>query len=223
QHHSNDTIEALNQKKNNTCGTVKQCGSIKEARDMGAGNSIVLPSKNKEESKHIVKNLPTSEDQENLHPSTIKDNIYESIEKRALMADNSNVNLEKVQIFTDSKGKLAVTDVCPTVDAIRALFEQLVDPMLQAKPSTSDDPPSSQQRRVAKHVHSVVLLHNYYHRKQHLKLAFMAFKEFCKLAVDLSPTLLTYMKFTQKPDQTNLVDMEQQLSITKKRLISRGE
>ncbi|CAI8606962.1 unnamed protein product [Vicia faba] len=70
--------------------------------DIGASNSIVFPSKNEEESKHIVKNLPTG-----------------------------------------------------------------------------DHHPLSQQQRVAKHVHSVVLRYNYYHRKQHPELGFVAFKEFC--------------------------------------------
>ncbi|CAI8606076.1 unnamed protein product [Vicia faba] len=70
---------------------------------------------------------------------------------------------------------------------------------------TGDDPPLSQQQRVAKHVHSAVLRYNYYHKKQHPELAFVAFEEFCKLAVDLSPTLLAYLKFTQKPDQRTLL------------------
>ncbi|KAL5071791.1 hypothetical protein RYX36_022678 [Vicia faba] len=63
-------------------------------------------------------------------------------------------------------------------DAVREFLEQLVDPMLQEKASTSDDPPLSQQQRVAKQVHSIVLLYNYYHKKQHPELALVAFKEF---------------------------------------------
>ncbi|KAL5082619.1 hypothetical protein RYX36_011040 [Vicia faba] len=243
-----DIIEALNQKETNGFCSNTPCGTVKKEQDMDMSNSLVFQSKIKEEcQQHVANTLQVSEDKKienpskqhhsngcndpsevekvvstrmHITPSRIKDNISESIEKCTLIADNSNTDLEKVQIFTDSKGKMAVTDVCPTVDAVRAFLEQLVDPMLQEKPSTGDDPPPSQQQRVAKQVHSVVLLYNYYHRKQHPELAFVAFKEFCKLVVDLSPALLTYMKFTQKPDQTDLVDVEQQLSITEKVIMS---
>jgi len=67
-------------------------------------------------------------------------------------------------------------------------------------------------------VHAVVLLYNYYHRKQNPELEFVAFSEFCKLIVDLRPALLPYMKFTQKP--VDLVDVEQQLSLTEKAIVS---
>ncbi|XP_058748888.1 uncharacterized protein LOC131621861 isoform X2 [Vicia villosa] len=243
-----DTIEALNQKETNGVCSDTRCATVKKGQDMDMSNSLVFRSKIKEECQpHIANTLQVSEDQKIDNPSTqhhsnecndprevekvvstrmhitssrTKDNISESIEKCTLIADNSNTDLEKVQISIDSKGKMDVTDVCPTVDAVRAFLEQLVDPMLLAKPSTRDDPPLSQQQRVAKQVHSVVLLYNYYHRKQHPEQAFVAFKEFCKLAVDLSPALLTYMKFTQKPDETDLVDVEQQLSLTEKVIMS---
>ena len=73
QHHSNNTIESLNQKENNGCSTIKRCGSVKEAKDMDVDNSIVFPSKNKEESKNIVKALHASdiEDQKVLNPSVL--------------------------------------------------------------------------------------------------------------------------------------------------------
>ncbi|KAL5053434.1 hypothetical protein RYX36_034116 [Vicia faba] len=73
QHHSNNTIESLNQKENNGCSTIKRRGSIKEAKDMDVDNSIVFPSKDKEESKNIVKALHASdiEDQKVLNPSML--------------------------------------------------------------------------------------------------------------------------------------------------------
>ncbi|XP_050884095.1 uncharacterized protein LOC127087266 isoform X3 [Lathyrus oleraceus] len=243
-----DTIEALNQKETNGFCSNTRCGTVKKDQDMDMNNSLRFHSKIEEEcQQHIGNTLQVSEDKKIENPSTqhhsnecthpsevekfvstrlritqtgIKDNISESIEKCTLIANNSDADLEKVQICIDSKGKMAVTDACPTVDAVRAFLEHLVDPMLQAKPSTRDDPPLSQQQRVAKQVHSVVLLYNYYHRKQHPELAFVAFKEFCKLAVDLSPALLTYMKFTQKPNETDLVDVEQQLSLTERVIMS---
>lgn len=48
----------------------------------------------------------------------------------------------------------------------------------------------------------------------------MAFREFCKLIVDMRPALLPYMKFTAKPNETDLVDVEEQLSLTEKAITS---
>jgi hypothetical protein len=47
---------------------------------------------------------------------------------------------------------MAVSEMCSTVDAIRAFLEHLVDPILQEKPSISDDPSLSLQHKVAKQV-----------------------------------------------------------------------
>jgi hypothetical protein len=57
-----DTIVALNQKENNDCDTIIRCGSIKEDRDMDAENSLVFPSKYKEEcQKHIAESHVSSD------------------------------------------------------------------------------------------------------------------------------------------------------------------
>ncbi|KAK7261607.1 hypothetical protein RIF29_27922 [Crotalaria pallida] len=130
--------------------------------------------------------------------------------------------------FENSKGRveqkifglnMATSDVCSTEDAVNAFLEYLVDPMLPAKSSLRDNPTPSQQQSVAKQVHSVVLLYNYYHRKHHPELPFLKFDEFCKLAVVLRPTLLAYMKYMQKSDETELLDAEKQLSLTEKKII----
>lgn len=65
----------------------------------------------------------------------------------------------------------------------------------------------------------MVLLYNYYHRKQHPELPFLAFDEFCKLAVDLKPTLLAHMNFMQQSDETELNDVEKQLSVAEKMIM----
>lgn len=65
-------------------------------------------------------------------------------------------------------------------------------------------------------MHSVVLLYNYYHRKQHPELEYLPFNEFCKLVVVLRPPLLAYMKFMQKINEVELIDVEKQLSLTEK-------
>nr|KYP58448.1 hypothetical protein KK1_013856 [Cajanus cajan] len=108
------------------------------------------------------------------------------------------------------------SDVCPTEDALKAFLEYLVDPMLPAKSSIRDNLPLSQQQSVAKQVHSVVLLYNYYHRKQYPQLAFLSFDEFCKLAAILRPTLSVHMKYIQEPE----VGVEKQSSLTEEKILN---
>ncbi|KEH36773.1 hypothetical protein MTR_2g022300 [Medicago truncatula] len=43
-----------------------------------------------------------------------------------------------------------VSELCPTVELIRAFLEYLVDPLLQEDHSTNDDLPLSQHEKVAK-------------------------------------------------------------------------
>ncbi|AES67754.1 hypothetical protein MTR_2g098720 [Medicago truncatula] len=112
------------------------------------------------------------------------------------------------------------SEVCPTVDAIRAFLEYLVDPLLQEDHSTNDDLPLSQHEKVANQVHAVVLLNNYYHIKLNQELAFLPYREFCKIIVDLRPSLSAYMKFMLQRDYAELVDVEQQLSLTEKAIMS---
>jgi hypothetical protein len=69
-------------------------------------------------------------------------------------------------------------------------------------------------------MHKVVLLNNYYHRKLNQNLAFLPYKEFCKIIVDLKPSMSAYMKFTLLPDYTELVDTEEELSLTEKQIMS---
>ncbi|XP_047981598.1 uncharacterized protein LOC125222814 [Salvia hispanica] len=55
--------------------------------------------------------------------------------------------------------------VSPTEDMVQALLETLVDHLLPLR--VSSVPPSEDvQITVAKQMHAVVLLYNYYHRKQ---------------------------------------------------------
>ncbi|GAU28622.1 hypothetical protein TSUD_55660 [Trifolium subterraneum] len=116
---------------------------------------------------------------------------------------------------------MVASEACPIVDAINAFLEYLVDPLLQEEHYVHDDPPLSLQEKVAKQVHSVVLLYNYYHRKQNPDLEFLRYREFCKMIVDLRPNLLPYMKFTPKPDyDADLIDVEQQLSLTENKIMN---
>jgi len=69
-------------------------------------------------------------------------------------------------------------------------------------------------------VHLVALLNNYYHRKLNQELAFLPYREFCKIIVDLRPAMSAYMKFTLQSDHADLVDVDQQLSLTEKAIMS---
>ncbi|XP_010475317.1 PREDICTED: uncharacterized protein LOC104754750 [Camelina sativa] len=84
------------------------------------------------------------------------------------------------------------SDACTTEDAIRALFVYLVDPLL---PFKSFDVPSKPLREsVAKQVHAVVLLFNYYHRRDNPHLECLSFESFSSLATDMRPALLLHLK-----------------------------
>ncbi|KAK9932414.1 hypothetical protein M0R45_019653 [Rubus argutus] len=113
--------------------------------------------------------------------------------------------------------------VCPTEDAIQAFLDHLVDPILPAKSSLRDTPSLSQQESVAKQMHAVVLLYNYYHRKQCPKLEVLRFNSFCKLVVDLKPALLAHMKFMKRSSDTELDDLEKQLSVTERTIMDACE
>lgn len=72
-------------------------------------------------------------------------------------------------------------------------------------------------------MHAVVLLYNYYHRKQYPKLEVLRFSSFCKLVVDLKPALLAHMTFMQMPSDTELDDLEKQLSVTERTIMDACE
>ncbi|XP_038711695.1 uncharacterized protein LOC120005887 isoform X3 [Tripterygium wilfordii] len=109
-------------------------------------------------------------------------------------------------------------DVCPMEDAVFTLIEYLVQPLLPStKSSKRDPPPLSQQELVAKQIHAVVILYNYYHRKQHPqpeKMEFLDFPSFSKFVVDMKPSLLAHMKLMQKSNDTELYDLKTELSLT---------
>ncbi|XP_052208199.1 uncharacterized protein LOC127812000 isoform X2 [Diospyros lotus] len=108
------------------------------------------------------------------------------------------------------------TEVASPENVVQALLEYLVDPLLPLKPRGSEPPPLHQQQSVAKQMHAVVLLYNYFHRKQHAESEFLGFQSFCKLAVTLRPALLTHVKLMHQSDSTELNDLEEQLSVTEK-------
>ncbi|PIN26516.1 hypothetical protein CDL12_00719 [Handroanthus impetiginosus] len=95
-------------------------------------------------------------------------------------------------------------------NVVQALMETLVDPRLPLRVSVDDPPSEYAQKSVAKQMHAVVLLYNYYHRKQKTELEFIDFVSFCKLALLLRPSLNSFMKMME------LNSAENQLSVTEK-------
>lgn len=65
-------------------------------------------------------------------------------------------------------------------------------------------------------MHAVVLLYNYYHRKQKLELEFLDFVSFCKLALLLRPSLISFTKMINGSKTVELNGAEDQLSVTEK-------
>ncbi|GAY62082.1 hypothetical protein CUMW_215040 [Citrus unshiu] len=114
---------------------------------------------------------------------------------------------------------MSASDLCATEDTVLLLLDYLVDPLLPARPSSRDTPSESLQQSVAKQVHAVVLLYNYYHIKQHRQLKFEGFESFSKLAVVLKPTLLAHMKLLQRSNDSELDDPDKQLSVTEKKIM----
>lgn len=65
-------------------------------------------------------------------------------------------------------------------------------------------------------MHAVVLLYNYYHRKQKPELVFLEFANFCKLAIVIRPPLIAFMKIMKDCKLQELNGTEDRLSVTEK-------
>ncbi|KAK4355103.1 hypothetical protein RND71_024074 [Anisodus tanguticus] len=109
------------------------------------------------------------------------------------------------------------SELVSTEEVVNTLLEDLVGPLLPLRTSPVKEAPTlSQQQSVAKQLHAVVLLYNYYQRKQNPQAQYLDFLSFCKLAVTLKPVLVSYMKFMNQPDPTGSKDMDNDLSVTEK-------
>lgn len=112
--------------------------------------------------------------------------------------------------------------MCATEEVVQALLECMVEPLLRRSSCKSKEVPTlDRQKSMAKQVGAVVLLYNYYYRKQHQdqKIEFLNFASFCQLAVVLKPTLMTYVKLMHRSDYTDVDNLESQLSLTEKEIM----
>ncbi|KAH9301831.1 hypothetical protein KI387_013414 [Taxus chinensis] len=104
----------------------------------------------------------------------------------------------------------------PKEDSIQAFIGYLVEPTLN-KIGRYETPPPSAHEQVAKQMQAVVLLYNYYLRKQFPHLEFLDALTFCKTAVVMYAKLIKYMGIL-KGTGTNQSASEfvQQATITEK-------
>ncbi|XP_020254013.1 uncharacterized protein LOC109831085 isoform X2 [Asparagus officinalis] len=107
----------------------------------------------------------------------------------------------------------------PTKEAIAALLEYFVAPLLPLTDFGDEPPDDQQQENVAKQMHAVVILYNYYLQKQFPKLEVLGFKTLCKVSCTAQPGLSVYMRYMHisREDAESPSSM---LSITEKSVIS---
>ncbi|KAK1379286.1 hypothetical protein POM88_026030 [Heracleum sosnowskyi] len=117
-----------------------------------------------------------------------------------------------IQSSPESKSEAITTE-----GSVAAFMEMILNTSLPLKPSS--DPPVHLQQLIAKQVHAVVVLYNYYQRKRHPELQFLGFESFCKLAANLQPELVPYMKGMHKSNYKSSDVPEDQLSLTEKAIM----
>ncbi|VFQ92331.1 unnamed protein product [Cuscuta campestris] len=100
-----------------------------------------------------------------------------------------------------------------------ALLDHFVEPFLPSF-RTGQAPTPSQHQAVARQMHAVVLLYNYFHRKQSREHAFLDFMSFCKLAIVLKPSLMAYMKLMDQVDCSMMDGFESKLSQTEEAIFN---
>ncbi|KAI3948385.1 hypothetical protein MKW92_044258 [Papaver armeniacum] len=135
----------------------------------------------------------------NVESCSIPPVVEKIIEEESLRKDfyETNVDSSISASFTE--------EAISTENVVQTLLDYLVVPALPALHVISssskvlDDSSSLLlENSIAKQMHAVVLLYNYYHRKQFPQLEFLDFESFCKVSVKATPGLLEHMKFMQR-------------------------
>ncbi|KAL1535971.1 hypothetical protein AAHA92_28687 [Salvia divinorum] len=105
-------------------------------------------------------------------------------------------------------------------DVVYAFIEKLVDPRLPYKFSINDPPSEEGHKSIARQMHAVVLLYNYYHMKQKPEFKFLDFVSFSMLALSLRPTLKPFLETICGSEAVDLNCPEVHLSLTERAVIS---
>ncbi|KAF6161272.1 hypothetical protein GIB67_009159 [Kingdonia uniflora] len=107
--------------------------------------------------------------------------------------------------------------VVPTEDFVQALMDHMLDSFLPSRSSRHETPSLILQESVAQKMHVIVLLYNYYHRRQYPDLEFVDFESFWKLAVIIKPSLLVHSLHVRR---CNANDPEAQRTIIEKAIMN---
>ncbi|KAH0461232.1 hypothetical protein IEQ34_008807 [Dendrobium chrysotoxum] len=101
----------------------------------------------------------------------------------------------------------------PAKDAVESLLRQFVSPLLPRLKSSRPPPTVEEQEKVGKQMHAVVILYNYYQRKESPISEYLDFRSFCEIACISYSSLIDYMKFMCNGTRS-FEDDQDQLSIT---------
>ncbi|KAJ4772403.1 hypothetical protein LUZ62_056660 [Rhynchospora pubera] len=92
-------------------------------------------------------------------------------------------------------------------DALYALLERFVQPLLPRKLVPNTKPPICQQHDVAKQMHAIVIMYNYYYQKHCPEFETLPFDTLCKNAVTCNEPLLAYLdQIRSNSDKPSMVE-----------------
>ncbi|KAJ3681130.1 hypothetical protein LUZ60_015619 [Juncus effusus] len=118
--------------------------------------------------------------------------------------------------------KERITLPVPVEDSMETLIELLVSPLLPFKSTAHINPSVSQQESLAKQMQAVVLLYNFYHRKQFPQIELLSFESLCKSSVIANPAIISYFQFMQEKQTVEKISTisHDDLSIVEKAMIN---
>ncbi|PKU70133.1 hypothetical protein MA16_Dca020623 [Dendrobium catenatum] len=103
----------------------------------------------------------------------------------------------------------------PAKDAVESLIRRFVSPLLPRLKSSRPPPTVEEQKKVGKQMHAVVILYNYYQRRESPISEYLDFRSFCEIACISYSSLIDYMKFMCNGTRS-FEDDQDQMSITEK-------
>ncbi|XP_031481095.1 uncharacterized protein LOC116251144 [Nymphaea colorata] len=93
-------------------------------------------------------------------------------------------------------------EATPMEETVQALLDMLVSPLLPKFSSNRNPPAKSLEESIGKQMHAVVLLYNYFHRKQFPEVEFLDYQAFIKVAVIAKKMLLSFVNCGQGGQKT---------------------
>ncbi|KAF3789949.1 hypothetical protein EJ110_NYTH05510 [Nymphaea thermarum] len=93
-------------------------------------------------------------------------------------------------------------EATPMEETVQALLDMLVSPLLPMFSSNRNPPAKSLEESIGKQMQAVVLLYNYFHRKQFPEVEFLDYQAFIKVAVIAKKMLLSFVNCGQGGQKT---------------------